>query len=52
MQAAKAPTPGRTIRSAAARTSGSGAWDVGCDCTEPGGLTDSAFSAERRLPDP
>jgi hypothetical protein len=49
MQAAKAPTPGNTTRSALAMTSGS---SVTTTSLFPSAARIRAFSAERRLPDP
>ena len=49
MQAEKAPTPGRTMRSALATVCGS---QVTTIWLAPSAAFTKAFSAERRLPDP
>ena len=52
MQAAKAPTPGSTTRSALATTSASEVVTISCPPESPAAALRSAFSAERRLPEP
>ena len=52
MQAAKAPTPGSTSRSAPASTCGSALTTMAWVASNPSAARMSAFSAERRLPEP
>ncbi len=52
MQSANAPTPGSTMRSAFATTSASDVTTMSCPVPRSAATRASAFSAERRLPEP
>ena len=52
MQSANAPTPGSTMRSAFAATSGSAVTTISCPVPPSPAARASAFSAERKFPEP